>query len=169
MKDHLNMTKWSNSFLNCIITEEVTGRQCNKPAIKCESPEWKHPRTLYFLQSQQSLSYCPSETFLTVCHIRQWCRPSLRLLVSAALEDLTEAIMKSSAFWDTTRCRLLKVNWRFGRDMLPPSSWSKNRTSKKPAWKQVAGRALLCYSDLQHVYINHLYIRVTSIQSIPCI
>jgi hypothetical protein len=31
------------------------------------------------------------------------------------IEGLTAVVMKSSVFWDTMPCSLLKVNWRFGR------------------------------------------------------
>jgi hypothetical protein len=45
--------------------------------------------------------------------------------------------MKSFIFWDITPCSPLKST-DVSRNMLPPSSGSKNKLSKKPVWKQVA-------------------------------
>jgi hypothetical protein len=47
------------------------------------------------------------------------------------LEALTGVAMKSSVFWDTSRCGLMKVYRRFG-GTLPPFSESKNKPNKKP-------------------------------------
>jgi hypothetical protein len=53
------------------------------------------------------------------------CEEILKSYVGSGV--LTMVVMKSSAFWDIT----------------PPSSGSKDKPRKIPAWKQVASRALL--------------------------
>jgi hypothetical protein len=56
-------------------------------------------------------------------------------------EGLTAVVMKSSIFWDITRCSPFQVNRRFGGTYHLHLQGRKNKLSKKPTWKQVASRA----------------------------
>jgi hypothetical protein len=62
-------------------------------------------------------------------------------------EVLAEVVTKSSTFWDMTPCTPLKVNRRFGGDMTPPSSGSKNKPNKQPSISTQRNAASLAYSS----------------------
>jgi hypothetical protein len=65
--------------------------------------------------------------------------------------------LKSTVFWDITLCSLLKVIRRFG-GTSPPSSESKNKSSKKPAWKKVASRETgIWYGDRTEASVHSLH------------
>jgi hypothetical protein len=64
-------------------------------------------------------------------------------------------VLKSTISWDVMPCSLVEVYWRFGRNVLSPSSDSKgSQTSKQRseaksnAWRSCACFMLLCYSSL---------------------
>jgi hypothetical protein len=48
---------------------------------------------------------------------------------------------KSSVFWGISPCRPLILKPRFRKNMSPQSSWSKNKQSRKPAWKELANKS----------------------------
>jgi hypothetical protein len=59
--------------------------------------------------------------------------PNASLKVRVGFEVLTAVVTKNFIFWDITPCSSLKVNRRFGRNIIPPSSGSQNKPSKNPA------------------------------------
>jgi hypothetical protein len=52
-------------------------------------------------------------------------------LQPVGFEVLTAVVMKTSMFWDITTCSPLKANRSGGRNMSPPPSESKNKSSNK--------------------------------------
>jgi hypothetical protein len=52
-------------------------------------------------------------------------------------EVLTAVVMKSTIFWDIKPCSPLRANRRLG-ETSPPSSWSKHKLSKKPAFTLIS-------------------------------
>jgi hypothetical protein len=59
---------------------------------------------------------------------------------------LIAVAVKSTAFWDIKPCNPLNVNQRFG-GTLRTSLRSKDKPSKKPAWKQMANRLSLRWRE----------------------
>jgi hypothetical protein len=59
--------------------------------------------------------------------------PNASLNVRVGLEVLTEVVTKNFIFWDPMPYSSLRVNRRFGRNIMPSSSGSQNKPSKKPA------------------------------------
>jgi hypothetical protein len=65
-------------------------------------------------------------------------------------EVLTAVVMN---LCDVTPCSPLQVTGLFGGNISPPSSRSRNKVSKKPAWKQVASRARLYFNPEWRRYV----------------
>jgi hypothetical protein len=88
--------------------------------------------------------------------------------------------MKSTIYWNITLCSLLKVQSTFRRYLSPPSSGSKNKISKKSAWKHVTRLAysstwrrrryvppkrLLTFNGLHVVIFHKIVLKIISFRS----
>jgi hypothetical protein len=70
--------------------------------------------------------------------------------VSTGYKVLTAMVLKSSVFWDITPCSPVKGNVRFRRIILPVSSWSNCRPSRKPT--EACGKLVMAVTTNIPIY-----------------